>query len=93
MLNENSPSTSALAILWGTTLPLYGLAVKWEGYSAWLCWTGVATGAAICVLGVIQFLKPNVVFDGTILYGGGTVVLQLWTLILGLAMWRRRVRV
>lgn len=30
------PSTVALIILWGSTLILYGLAVKMEGYSRWL---------------------------------------------------------
>ena len=84
------PSTSALVILWGVTLPLYGLAVRQEGYPAWLGWAGVVVGAVIFVLGVVQFVRPNVVFNGTILYGGGTVVSQLWTLIVGLAMWRRR---
>jgi hypothetical protein len=83
------PSTIALVILWGSTLALYGLAVKEEGYSALLGWTGVLVGALIFVLGTIQFLKPNVVFSGVLLYGGGTVVSQLWTLVLGIAVWRR----
>src|SRR5205823_14740585 len=84
------PSTSALVILWGATLPLYGLAVRQEGYAAWLGWTGALVGAVIFVLGTVQFLKPNVIFPGVLLYGGGTIVSQLWTLLLGLAMWRRR---
>jgi hypothetical protein len=83
------PSTSALVILWGTTLPLYGLAARAEGYPGWLGWTGLLVGAAIFLLGVIQFLKPNEIFSGTIFYGGGTVVSQVWTLLLGIAMWRR----
>jgi hypothetical protein len=83
------PSTSALVILWGSTLVLFGLAVWREGYAAWLGWTGVVIGAVIFVLGAIQFLKPNVVFPGVILYGGGTIVSQLWTFILAIAMWRR----
>jgi hypothetical protein len=83
------PSTSALVILWGSTLALYGLAVKEEGYSVWLGWTGVTLGAVIFVLGTIQFLRPNVIFPGVLLYGGGTVVSQLWTFVLGVAMWRR----
>ena len=83
------PSTSALVILWGSTLALYGLAVKEEGYSVWLGWTGVTLGAVIFVLGTIQFLRPNVIFPGVLLYGGGTLVSQLWTFVLGVAMWRR----
>ena len=82
------PSTIALIMLWGSTLVLYGLAVKKEGYSSWLGWTGVITGAVIAVLGTIQFLKPNI-FPGALFYGGGTLVSQLWTVVLGVAMWRR----
>jgi hypothetical protein len=83
------PSTSALVILWGSTLVLYGLAVHWEGYPAWFGRVGVAVGAAIAVLGTVQFLWPNVVFPGVVLYGGGTIVTQPWTFALGVAMWRR----
>ena len=82
------PSTIALVVLWGSTLVLYGLAVKKEGYSIWLGWTGVISGAVIAVLGTIQFLKPNI-FPGVLFYGGGTWVSQIWTFVLGVAMWRR----
>ncbi len=83
------PSTSALLILWGSTLALFGLAVRSDGYSRALGWTGVAIGAIIVLLGTIQYLKPNVVFPGVILYGFGTIVSQLWTFVLAIAMWRR----
>ena len=83
------PSTSALVILWGTTLPLFGLAVREEGYPAWLSWSGLVVGAPVFALGVVQFARPNVVFPGVVLYGGGTIATQLWTLALGLAAWRR----
>jgi hypothetical protein len=83
------PSTSALLILWGVTLVLFGLAVRSDGYSSTLGWTGVAIGAIIVVLGTIQYLKPNVAFPGVVLYGFGTIVSQLWTFILAIAMWRR----
>lgn len=75
-------------ILWGVALAFFGLAVKEEGYPAWLGWTGVAAGAAVFILGAVQFLAPNVVFPGAVFYGGGTILSQLWTLIFGVAMWR-----
>src|SRR5438067_762951 len=53
------PSTSALVILWGTTLVLYGLAVAQDGYASWMGWSGLTLGAVIFVLGTVQFLKPN----------------------------------
>jgi hypothetical protein len=83
-------TTSALVILWGVALVLFGLAVKMEGYPAWLGWAGVAVGAAVFVLGFIQYLAPNVVIPGAVFYGGDTVVSQIWTSVLGAAMWRRR---
>lgn len=86
------PSTSALLILWGFTLALFGLAVHSDGYSRALGWTGVAIGASIIVLATIQYLKPNEVFPGVLLYGLGTIVSQLWTFLLAIAMWRRASR-
>jgi hypothetical protein len=83
------PSTSALLILWGTTLVLFGLATRREGYAGALGWTGVLVGALVFALGMIQYLKPNVVFPGVILYGVGTIVSQLWTVVLGISLWRR----
>jgi hypothetical protein len=82
------PSVSALLILWGTTLTLFGLAARSDGYGNELAWTGVVVGALIFVLGAIQYLKPNV-FPGVFLYGGGTIASQLWTMVLGFATWRR----
>jgi hypothetical protein len=83
------PSTSALVILWGSTLILFGLAARSDGYSDSLGWTGVIIGVAVFVLGAIQFLKPNVIFPGVIFYGFGTIATQLWTLALGVVAWRR----
>jgi hypothetical protein len=85
------PSTCALVILWGVALALFGLAVKAEGYPAWLSWAGVGAGATVFVLGAVQYLAPNHVFPGALFYGGGTTVSQIWTIVFGLAMWRRGV--
>ena len=83
------PSTSALVLLWGSTLGLFGFAARRDGYSTAFSWVGVIVGVAIVVLGTIQYVKPNVVFPGVILYGVGTILSQLWTLGLALAIWRR----
>jgi hypothetical protein len=82
------PSTIALFMLWAPTLVLYGLAVTKEDYSIWSGWSGGDLGAVIALLGTIQFLEPNI-FPGALFYGGGTFVSQLWTVVLGVAMWRR----
>jgi len=82
------PSLASLIVLWGIALPLYGLALRAEGYSAVLGWAGVVIGVAILIGGVAQYLAPNS-FPGAIIYGGGTIASQLWTLLLGIAMWIR----
>jgi hypothetical protein len=85
------PSVISLTFVWGSTLALYGLVVKKEGYSSWLGWTGVILGAVILVIGMIFYLRPNS-FPGVLLYGGGTLVAHLWAIVLGIAMWRRASR-
>lgn len=82
------PSVIALLFAWGSTLALYGLAIRQEGYSRWLGWTGIVLGAMIFVLGLIFFLKPNI-FPGFLFYGLGGLAAHLWTIFLGVAMWRR----
>jgi hypothetical protein len=82
------PSVIALTFVWGSTLALYGLAVKKEGYSSSLSWAGLILGAALFVMGIIFYLKPNI-YPGVLLYGGGTWVAHLWAIVLGIAMWRR----
>ena len=54
-----------------------------------LGWSGVFVGLAIFGLGTVQFVRPNVVFPGVLLYGGGMIASQLWSLVLGGAVWRR----
>jgi len=82
------PATLSLSVVWGSTLVLYGLAVKQDGYSIWLGWTGMILGIVLFVMGTTQFLEPNV-FPGVLLYGGGTWAAHLWAIVLGIAMWRR----
>jgi hypothetical protein len=89
LVTIGGPSTSALLILWGTTLVLFGLAIRHDGYADALGWMGVLIGAVIFALATIQYLRPNVVFPGVILYGFGTILSQAWTLVLGISMWRR----
>lgn len=83
--------TSLLAIvaLWGVPLGLFGRAVTLEGYPAWLGWTGLAAGAAT-VLGATALLLQPDLFPGVLVYGLlASVVVQLWSLALGIMMWRR----
>jgi len=82
------PSVIALIFVWGSTLAVYGLAVKMEGYSSWLGWVGVILGAVIFIMGTIFYLKPNI-YPGALFYGGDTLLAHLWAIVLGIAMWRR----
>jgi hypothetical protein len=82
------PAALSLSVVWGSTLALYGLAIKKEGYSIWLSWTGIVLGTIIFVMGIAQYLKPNI-FPGVLLYGGGMLAAHLWAIFLGITMWRR----
>jgi hypothetical protein len=82
------PAALSLSIVWGSTLALYGLAVKKQGYSVWLGWTGIVLGTVLFVMGITQYLRPNI-FPGVLLYGGGMFVAHLWAIVLAIAMWRR----
>jgi hypothetical protein len=82
------PATLSLAVVWGSTLILYGLAVKQEGYSLWLGWTGMILGIVIFIMAITQFLIPNI-YPGALLFGGGAYAAHLWSICLGIALWRR----
>jgi hypothetical protein len=85
------PGVTSLVLLWGMTLVLYAAAVKQEGYSALLGWIGIVVGVVVVVVGTAFFLRPNS-FPGVVLFGGGTFLAHLWTLTLGISMWRRAAR-
>ena len=60
-----------------------------EAYPAWLGWTGLAVGAATILAATALFLQPDL-FPGVLLYGVlASILVQLWNLALGIAMWRR----
>jgi hypothetical protein len=82
------PAALSLSIVWGSTLALYGLAVKKQSYSIWLGWMGIVLGSVLFVMGITQYLKPNI-FPGVLLYGGGMFAAHLWAIVLAIAMWRR----
>ncbi|MDQ4059165.1 MAG: hypothetical protein M3124_08595 [Actinomycetota bacterium] len=82
-------SLTATAIIWGVALVLFGRAVTLEGYPAWLGKTGSAIGATTILGATALIFQPNL-FPGVLLYGLlVSVVAQLWSLVLGLLMWRR----
>jgi len=82
-------SLVAIAILWGLPLVLFGLAVAWEDYYPhWLGWTGMVVGAATFAAAIAQYLQPDII-QGVLIYGLLVSIVQLWSIGLGVAMWRR----
>jgi hypothetical protein len=82
-------SLISILVLWGVPLLLFGRAVSLEGYPAWLGWTGLASGAATVLGATALLLRPDL-FPGVLVYGLlASVVVQLWSLVLGVVMWRR----
>jgi hypothetical protein len=83
------PSLMAIVALWGSSLVLFGLAIIREDYPAWLGRTGVAVGV-LTVLGATALFLQEDLFPGVLVYGLlVSVVVQLWSLTLGILMWRR----
>ncbi|HEY7067614.1 MAG TPA: hypothetical protein VII06_39520 [Chloroflexota bacterium] len=83
------PSLVAIVILWGVPLLLFGPAVMLEGYPRWLGWTGLAVGA-LTVLGATALLLQPDLFPGVLVYGVvASILVQLWSFALGIAVWRR----
>jgi hypothetical protein len=84
-------SLTSILILWGVPLLLLGQAMLLDGYARWLGWTGLAIGAVITLAALALLLREDL-FPGVLLYGLlASIVVPLWSLALGLAMWRRAV--
>jgi hypothetical protein len=82
-------SLTSILILWGVPLLLLGRALLLEAYPAWLGWTGLTAGAAT-ILAALALLLREDLFPGVLLYGLLiSVLVPLWSVALGLAMWRR----
>jgi hypothetical protein len=82
-------SLTSIAILWGVPLLLFGLAVMSEGYPAWIGWSGVTVGAVTILAALSLLLQPDL-FPGVVVYGLlASVLVQLWSVALGVLMWRR----
>jgi hypothetical protein len=84
-------SLTSIVILWGVPLLLFALAVMSEGYPAWIGWSGVAVGAVTILAALALLLQPDL-FPGVVVYGLlASVLVQLWSVALGVLMWRRAV--
>jgi hypothetical protein len=82
-------SLTSILILWGVPLMLLGRALLLEVYPRWLGWTGMAIGAVIIPAALALLLREDL-FPGVLLYGLLiSIAVPLWSLALGLAMWRR----
>jgi hypothetical protein len=82
-------SLTSIVILWGVPLLLFALAVMSEGYPAWIGWSGVAVGAVTILAALALLLQPDL-FPGVVVYGLlASVLVQLWSVALGVLMWRR----
>ena len=84
-------SLTSIILLWGLPLMLFGRALLWEGYPRWLGWSGVATGATTGLAATALLLHPDR-FPGVLVYGLlASILVQLWSVALGVVLWRRAV--
>jgi hypothetical protein len=82
-------SLVSIIILWGIPPMLFGRAVRLEGYSSWLWWTGLLVGVATIIGATALLIEPEL-FPGVIVYGLlASIAVQLWSLSLGIVLLRR----
>ncbi len=79
-----------IAIFWGLTFILYGLAISLsEVYPKWLGWIAVVVGIGAAVLGVIHSHEGASMVLSNIYFGVVSILLTIWVLVLGVLMgWR-----
>jgi hypothetical protein len=82
-------SLTAITILWGVPLILFGFALMRQGYAPWLGWSGVAVGGVTFFATVAEFLWPDFI-PGVWIYGGLVSLVQIWSAVLGVVLWRTR---
>lgn len=85
----HGPSLVAIALLYGVSLVLFGLAVVLDAYPSWLGWAGMVVGAATLIAATGQYLQPDLM-PGFLIYGVlASILAQLWLIALAVAMLRR----
>jgi hypothetical protein len=83
-------SLTSILILWGVPLLLLGRAMLLETYPHWLGWAGLTVGAVVILAALALLLLREDLFPGVLLYGLLiSIVVPLWSLVLGLAMWHQ----
>jgi len=85
----HGPSLVAMALLYGFSLLLFGVAMVLDSYPSWLGWAGAVSGAATIIAATGLYLSPTLL-PGALLYGVlASVIAQLWLVAVGIAMLRR----
>jgi hypothetical protein len=85
----HGPSLVGMALLYGVSLVLFGLAMLLDRYPRWLGGSGTVVGATTLIAAAGLFLSPSL-FPGALLYGVlGSMVAQLWLVAAGILMLRR----
>ncbi|MGH3671664.1 MAG: hypothetical protein ACRDSH_13685 [Pseudonocardiaceae bacterium] len=85
----HGPSLVAIALLYGISLVLFGLAVVLDDYPSWLGWAGIVVGGATLAAATGQYLQPDLM-PGFLIYGVlASILAQLWLISLAVVMLRR----
>jgi hypothetical protein len=85
----HGPSLVAVALLYGITLVLFGVAVVLDTYPSWLGWAGIVIGAATLVAATGQYLRSDLM-PGYLIYGVlASILAQLWLIILAVVLLAR----
>lgn len=89
LAGTHGPSLVGVAILFGITLLLFGVAVALDTYPTWLGWAGIIIGATTLTTATGQYLNPDLM-PGTLIYGVlASILVQLWLVAIAVVMLRR----
>lgn len=80
----------AIAVLFGATFILYGLAVAYgEEYPRWLGWAAVVLGVAATLVGLdLAYRGPSQLVQNVI-FPIVSILQTFWILVIGVLLWRR----
>jgi hypothetical protein len=76
--------------MFGLSYICYGLAVAFSNaYPKWLGWIAVVFGGASFVVGYFQYFSGLTVLLTNILFPACAIVLSVWTVAMGVLLWRK----
>lgn len=93
LLLQNSQFVSAITLMLGLPIALFGLAVaRSQIHPAWLGWIAVLAGVGAMVSGMTRFVGLDELVPDPVLFPAFALPASLWIAALGVSLWRSATR-